>query len=202
MTVGIIAEDRRDVAVVSEITLTLLRPYKVSFSRFVGDGCGKLRRKCRAWANILVQQGCRSIVVVHDLDENNEEELRALLSDAVAAAKPSISVVLLPKREIEAWLLYDGAAIAGAYKESRLPRLPGDPESLGDPKKHLNDLIKKTYRKTYLSTVHNALIAKRINPTSLTRAASFARHPVFAAAVRVELATFRLKIPYPRSLFS
>lgn len=187
MKVGIIAEDHSDVEVLTEITLTLLKPHPVGFSHFVGDGCGKLRRKCGAWAHILVQQGCPCIVVVHDLDHHNEQELRALLSDAIAPAKPRTSVVLLPKREIEAWLLYDSAAIAAAFNEPKPPTVPGDPESIPDPKKHLRDLIWKNYRKPYLNTVHNALIAKRIDVSILMKASSFAPHPIFAERVRAML---------------
>ena len=61
MNMGIIAEDDSDVAVIREITLALLKPHRVGFKRFVGNGCGKLRRKCEAWARNLVQQGCSSI---------------------------------------------------------------------------------------------------------------------------------------------
>jgi hypothetical protein len=181
---GIIAEDDSDVAVLSEITLTLLKPHRIGFNRFVGHGCGKLRRKCGAWARTLVQQGCPWIVVVHDLDVHDERELHAQLTEAIAPAGAKASVVLIPKREIEAWLLYDGEAIAAAFNQDQQPRLPGNPESLLHPKKHLRDLIWKKYRKEYLNTIHNARIAKRIDVSLLTRAGSFAPHPVFTAAVR------------------
>jgi hypothetical protein len=184
MRIGVIAEDDSDVAVIREITLTLLSPYCIGFRSFVGDGCGKLRRKCGAWASVLIQQGCPWIIVVHDLDDYNEAELRELLAGTLANSNPTVSVVLLPKREIEAWLLYDPAAIAGVFNKTIRPTLPGDPESVLDPKKYLRDLIKKIYAKQYLNTVHNPLIAKRINVNLLRRATSFAPHPVFAAAVR------------------
>jgi Domain of unknown function (DUF4276) len=184
MKMGIIAEDDSDVAVVREVTSKLLRPHKVGFRRFVGDGCGKLRRKCEAWARILVQQGCSWIVVVHDLDMYHEQELRAELDVAVAPARARASVVLIPKREIEAWLLYDAEAIAKAFHEHQPPRVPGNPELLRDPKKHLGDLIWTKYRKDYLNTLHNALIAKYIDVALLRRSQSFAPHFVFTRIVR------------------
>jgi len=182
--IGIIAEDDSDVAVVREITLSLLRPHRVGFRPFVGHGCGKLRRKCEAWARILVRQGCLCITVVHDLDTHDEGRLRSKLTAAIAPAGARASVVLIPKREIEAWLLYDGAAIAAAFKETREPTLPGNPEALLDPKKYLRDLIWKMYRRDYLNTEHNARIAGRVNVSLLRRSNSFAPHPVFTAAVR------------------
>jgi len=182
--IGIIAEDDSDVAVLRELTLKLLRPKNVGFKRFVGDGCGKLRRKCAAWARILVQQGCPCVVLVHDLDVYNEKELRATLEEAIHTAYAKAKVVLIPKREIEAWLLYDGLAIARAFKSAEPPHLPGDPESIADPKKHLRDLIWKKYRKEYLNTVHNAPIARHINIGLLRKSASFSPHLAFTQKVR------------------
>lgn len=184
MKIGIIAEDDSDVAVLRELTLSLLKPKNVGFKRFVGDGCGKLRRKCAAWARILVQQGCRCIVLLHDLDVYDEKELRAMLEEAILTAEAKAKVVLIPKREIEAWLLYDGTAIARAFKAAQPPHLPGNPETIADPKKHLRDLIWKKYRKEYLNTVHNAQIARYINTAMLHRSASFSPHIAFTKKVR------------------
>lgn len=195
MNLGIIAEDDSDVEVIKEITLKILSPHCLGFKKFVGDGCGKLRRKCKPWAENLVRQGCRWIAVVHDLDTFNEAELRSLLTAAIASAKADATVVVIPKREIEAWLLYDGRAIATAFRESKRPKLPANPESLGDPKKHLRDLVWTTYRKEYLNSVHNPKIAKNIDVSFLRESASFAPYPAFSAAVRSALA---LEYPAPR----
>lgn len=184
MKMGIIAEDDSDVEVLAEITLNLLKPYSVGFRRFVGHGCGKLRRKCASWAKNLVQKGCCWIVVVHDLDVHDERELRVQLTRAVDGSGAKTRIVLIPKREIEAWLLYDGHAIAAAFREQKSPKVPGDPESLVDPKKHLRDLVRKQYRKEYLNTLHNSLIAKRIDVSFLRKSASFAPHFDFTKTVR------------------
>lgn len=183
MNMGIIAEDESDVAVVRELTLALVRPHKLGFKRFVGNGCGKLRRKARAWADNLAQQGCLWIAVIHDLDANHEGMLRAELEDAIANCGRT-TIVLIPRREIEAWLLYDPAAIARAFRESAQPKLPGNPESLADPKKHLRDLIRRKYRKEYLHTVHNAAIAKHVKLNLLEASLSFRPHVAFTRSIR------------------
>jgi hypothetical protein len=183
MNAGIIAEDDSDVAVVSAMTLKLLTPQVIRFKKFVGGGCGKLRRKCSAWARNLVERDCRWIIVVHDLDQNNEIQLRAELTALVAPAEAQSTIVLLPKREIEAWLLYDARAIAGAFRETLLPPLPGNPENLRDPKRHLGDLVWRKYQKPYLNTLHNGLIAERMNVQLLRRSASFTPHFEFARQI-------------------
>ena len=191
MNIGIIAEDDSDVAVIKEITLSLLRPYSVGFKKFVGSGCGKLRRKCASWATILAQRGCRWIAVVHDLDTNDEAELRAQLTRAVTSANAQAHVVVIPKREIEAWLLYDAVAIATVFRAGKQPKLPGDPELLRDPKKHLRDLVQITYGKEYLTTVHNPKIAKNMDLANLNGCHSFAPYPTFSATVKAALAVAR-----------
>jgi hypothetical protein len=123
-------------------------------------------------------------VLVHDLDVYNEKELRAMLEAATRTAGARAKVVLIPKREIEAWLLYDGQAIATAFNAAQLPHLPGNPESIADPKKHLRDLVWKKYRKEYVNTIHNAQIAHRINTALLRESASFSPHIAFTKAVR------------------
>jgi len=182
--VGIIAEDDSDVAVLQAITLKMLKPKVVGFRSFVGNGCGKLRRKCGAWAVNLVGGGCPCIVVVHDLDEYDASALRTQLSAAIAPARARFSVVLIPKREIEAWLLYDMGAIAKAFRETKTARLHGNPENLRDPKGTLEDLVWKAYRKSYVNTVHNPQIAKHINITQLNTCKSFAPHPDFVAQLK------------------
>jgi len=184
LKMGIIAEDDSDVGVLREITVALLRPHAIGFKRFVGHGSGKLRRKCGAWARSLVRQGCQWIVVVHDLDVHNEDILRRELTNAIAPARAKAHAVLIPRREIEAWLLYDARAIAAAFHERERPRLPGNPESLSDPKGHLRDLIWRKYRKDYLNTVHNSEIAKHIRASLLGVCSSFAPHIVFTGRVR------------------
>jgi len=181
---GIIAEDDSDVAVIREVTSTLLRPRTLGFKRFVGNGCGKLRRKCGAWAQNPVRQGCSWIVVVHDLDEYDERDLRTELETAVTPSRARATVVLIPKREIEAWLLYDAGAIATAFRENLRPKLPGNPELLSDPKKHLRNLIYTKYRKEYLNTLHNGMIAKHINVMLLRGSRSFRPHIGFVQTVR------------------
>lgn len=187
MNMGIIAEDDSDVAVIAQLTLALIEPRPMGFKKFVGDGCGKLRRKCGAWASNLVKRGCSWIIVVHDLDRFEEGELRKSLAEAVAPAGAKAYIILIPKHEIEAWLLYDPKAIAEAFNEREEATLPGDPETLVDPKRFLADLIWKQYRKRYMNTLHNAQIAKHIRVGLLSGSSSFAPHVLFMGEMKGKL---------------
>jgi hypothetical protein len=93
-------------------------------------------------------------------------------------------VVLIPKREIEAWLLYDAKAIAEAFHEQKNVKLPGNPELVQDPKGYLDEVVWRKYRKRYLNTIDNARIAKNIRVDRLKASVSFAPHFVFTTQVR------------------
>lgn len=163
MSIGIIAEDDSDVVVIKALTLALIKPKKIGFKRRIGHGCGKLRRKCRAWADNLVREGCHWLIVAHDLDDYNEAKLYAELNSSIVDAGAQVTVVLIPRRAIETWLLYDAQAIAKAFNERDKPKLPHDPELLPDPKDFLGKLVSKEYDKEYLNTKHNELIAKHVD---------------------------------------
>lgn len=183
MRIGIIAEDLSDFEVLRTLTRRMLLPHEVGFSRFVGHGCGKLRRKCRAWAEILVRKGCSFIVVVHDLDRNDRRILRRQLEDAVAGLSAQGTIVLIPMAEIEAWLLYDNQALGKAFRRTKCPKLPGNPESLPDPKSTLARLVWRIYKRRYVTTLHNARIAEHVRIALLKRATSFAPYRPFIKRV-------------------
>jgi hypothetical protein len=107
-----------------------------------------------------------------------------LLSKAVSPSGAKATTVLIPKREIEAWLLYDPQAIAKAFGEAKFLTLPGNPESIHDPKKKMWELVYNKYHKNYVNTIHNEKIAKHLNVELLNRSKSFAPHPLFVAKVR------------------
>lgn len=184
MKIGIIAEDESDVGVLQEITLSMLRPHRIGFKHFIGHGCGKIRRKCRAWAEALTRSDCEWIVVLHDLDERDETQLRSQLTQSLKGITSCGSVVLIPRKEIEAWLLYDPEAIARVFGQHIVPKLPGNPESLNDPKRYLRDLIWKNYKKDYINTLHNVTIARGIRPAKLRSCGSFQAHPEFVRRIR------------------
>lgn len=177
MTVGIIAEDASDVEVLVSIMSKLVDSSSYSTKKFVGHGCGTLRRKCNAWAKNLLRRGCTCLVIIHDLDDNVETELRQELEELLADVQCGNMLVLIPVREIEAWLLTDANALKSVFNMSRLPKLPGDPESLPDPKRTLRDIVRKMTNKQYANTIHNKKIAESIAISKMKKCHSFRPFP-------------------------
>jgi uncharacterized protein DUF4276 len=158
--VGIVAEDVSDVNVAKVLARRLSRS-PVGFKHFVGRGCGKIAAKCSSWAETLGRRGCTDVVVIHDLDERNEQELRARLNNALAACSVRRKAVVIPIREIEAWFLSDEKALRRALGLWRDPHRVANPQSVPRPKEFLRDLVARNSRTglVYVNTVHNAKIA-------------------------------------------
>jgi hypothetical protein len=99
-SIGIIAEDQSDVDVLTVLIGKIAkRPFSVR--RIVGGGCGKIVGKCRAWAQNLQAQGCRYLLVVHDLDTRNIGDLRNQLEAALRPCPIGQHLIVIPVREIE-----------------------------------------------------------------------------------------------------
>ena len=180
MKIGIICEEDNDLDVINELTSKLIPPHRFSYKKFIGHGCGKLRRKCTAWANNLIKSGCDHLVVIHDLDTNDENDLRNKLTDSIKHIGFAGYVVLIPTREIEAWLLSDAQALQKTFKMQGLPKVPARPERERRAKEKLRDIIWKFSKKRYVNTIHNGKIASFIRINQLnTTCASFKPFPQF-----------------------
>jgi Domain of unknown function (DUF4276) len=165
-------------------------PTRVYVDLCAGSGLSEIEGAASLyWGSPLLALGVphpfdRYILCERDPLSQRALRVRVTLTAAIQPARARAYVVLIPKREIEAWLLCDARAIARAFNENQHPPLPGNPELLTDPKKHLRDLIWRRYRKDYLNAVHNGVIAKHVNAALLSKCPSFAPHYVFVAAVR------------------
>ena len=183
MKIGVIAEDTSDVEVLYELTCKLMDESSFSFKKFVGRGCGKLRRKCSAWAHNLSRRGCQYLVVVHDLDRYKEVELRNQLSASVSSAGFDGYLILIPKREIEAWLLTDSKALKTVFGMPKLPKIPVNSENLTDPKKTISRIVRISARKDYVNTIHNKKIAGAMRIAKAKKCVSFRPYPKFISSI-------------------
>lgn len=180
LLIGVIAEEKNDYEVLYELTSKLLNESQFSFKHFFGHGCGKVRRKCSAWAQQLLSKGCHLLVVIHDLDKRDEAELRTQLESSIKGFSFSKTIVLIPKEEIEAWLLSDINALKKVFKLKNTPSIPLNPESIDSPKEYLSRLVSRNSQTDYLNTIHNRKIAKELDLNNLKRRCnSFRPYPKF-----------------------
>ncbi|MGD0331337.1 MAG: DUF4276 family protein [Nitrososphaeria archaeon] len=168
--VGVIAEDESDVESITVLIHRIANNDRIGVKGRVGRGCGKLRRKCHAWAKELSQGGCSLLILVHDLDNNDLRDLRKEIGDNLNPCPITIYLICIPIQELEAWLLSDPEAIKTAMHLKRTPNVKGPPETINSPKEHLADLIDRASdkEKIYMNTKHNYQIAASIS-IDLTR---------------------------------
>ncbi len=177
--IGVIAEEDNDVEALYELTCKIIKENRFSFQKFVGHGCGKLRHKCSVWAQNLLDRGCSLLVVVHDLDRNNQSQLKAKLEDQIKSINFTGKLVLIPVEELEAWLLCDADALKSVFRMQKRPKTPANPQTIAGPKEYLSKLVSSSSKTRYLNTVHNQKIAKEIRISRLSKCPSFSPYPKF-----------------------
>lgn len=174
-TVGVIAEDNSDVEVLKELIKKILPNVKFSMKHFVGHGCGKIIGKCYQWAGVLKTKGCSTLIVLHDLDQRDLGVLNSELNQALANCAIPKNTIVIPIREIEAWLISDSLAIQKAMNiHESIPPFP-NPEEIMDPKKKISEVVylRSGRTKRYINSVHNRKIAAELDLANLRRCSSF-----------------------------
>ncbi len=163
--IGVIAEDDCDVDSIRVLIHRIAGNEYIGIKKFVGKGCGKLRRKCNAWARILSQKKCSILILVHDLDTNELNGLRRKIRNALQPCPIVKYLICIPVQEIEAWLLSDADAIKESMNLPKRPNIVGLPENINSPKEYLEKIIYKTSEgeKIYLNTKHNVKIAEMLS---------------------------------------
>ncbi len=173
--IGVIAEDKSDVEVIEALIYKITPGKQFTIRKFVAHGCGKIIGKCQAWATALRNQQCRLLIVLHDLDDRNQRQLRQRLHQALTPCPIERHTIIIPVKEIEAWLLCDNQAIQRAFNLRDEIPVVNEPESIIDPKKKIEELVYSRSQKTkrYINTLHNKKIATLIEISYLKRCQSF-----------------------------
>jgi hypothetical protein len=177
---GVIAEGDSDVAVVGVLARNIAQA-EFEIRSAVGKGCGRMQKKALGWARELHRRGCTHLMLVCDLDENSRSDLAARLTKALEGFPIERRVVVIPVRQIEAWLLADQDAVSDAFKLHRRVKHQANPEGIRDPKQRLGELLaeRSGKRVQYLNSVHNPLIAQHARVDQLRRCPSFTGFEAF-----------------------
>ncbi len=173
--IGIIAEDKCDVDVIAELVSKIVPGKRFSTKHFLGHGCGKIKGKCFIWAQVLKNRGCSTLILLQDLDEHEYSVLHRKLSAELRNCALPKNIVIIPIREIEAWLLSDNQAIRRAMKLINNIAEISNPEEIIDPKRKLNEIVylKSGRTKRYLNTAHNKKIAAELELENVRKCSSF-----------------------------
>lgn len=171
--IGVIAEDKSDVEVIKVLIKKYTDASKFSVKNFVGNGCGRLKNKCKVWAEALIDRGCEYILVIHDLDREKENKLKTLLQSKLPEKNFPKLLIVIPKEELEAWLLGDPEAIKSVFSLKELPKNYLNPETVPSPKEEIGKIVWAIAKKRYLNTVHNVKIAQLATIENLLKCGSY-----------------------------
>lgn len=171
--IGVIAEDDSDVDVIAEILAKYMVKNTFSVKSMVGHGCGKIRQKCDSWSRLLFKRGCEHVFLFHDLDRDNEADLRKLLEKKLSPKVTPNSLIVIPIEELEAWLLSDTEAIQHVFSLPKRPKKISNCESVTSPKEHLAKMVWLSGGKRYVNTIHNKKISERVSLENLKRCSSY-----------------------------
>ncbi len=174
-SIGIIAEDRSDVDSTRVLINKITCNNRIGIKSFVGKGCGKLKKKCSAWAGQLKERGCYKLILIHDLDRNDIVDLRIKIDMAIYPCPINKYLICIPVQELEAWLLSDPDGIKDAMKLRKAPKVKGLPENIDSPKEYLGKIIHiySDGEIIYINTKHNQKIAHALSIDKAKRCPSF-----------------------------
>jgi len=160
---GVIAEDFSDVDTIKQLVFKITGNSTLTIKRKADKGCGKIINKGNVWSKDLKNRGCSLLVVVHDLDNNNLEELKEKIRKAIEPSPIKNFLICIPIKEIEAWLLCDEDAISKTFSLKKKLNIPFKTDNIKNPKEFLIDLVKKNSNSMFVETKHNAKIAQLIS---------------------------------------
>ncbi len=172
---GIIAEDDSDVDSLIQLIRMITGSASIGYAKFIGNGCGKIPRKARQWADILKAKGCNALILLHDLDRKTLDALRKDLESSLRPSPIKNHLICIPIEELESWLLSDSSIFGKFYTlKSAFPEVP-NPESIVSPKEYIERKIDKLShgKCEYLNAKHNEKLFGLIDHSKLTKCKSY-----------------------------
>lgn len=170
--IGLITEGKSDRDVVEALMRKIVLSKRFKVVPVYARGCGRIKSKCRRWAENLRSRGCKSLILVHDLDNKDLGILRNDLESSLQPSPISPYGIVVPVQMIEAWLLSDGNAIKQVFDLPSTPEV-SNPESIFDPKAKLRDMVYTLSGKRYVNTIHNLHIASALEIEKVRTCPSF-----------------------------
>lgn len=173
LMLGVLAEDSNDCDVIDTLIGRILAEKQVLAGQYkvhkrADKGCAKLLRKARPWIRELTDRGCRSIILVHDRDRNDEAQLRTKLS-ALPVPDGVSRLVCIPVEEIEAWFFASPKVLQLVCRERGASHVHASPHLIANPKEALKKLSLGANRRPRYSENDNTRLAAALELDACAR---------------------------------
>lgn len=154
---GLIGEDSGHIDCLTAIIKKLRKTDSISYDKFIGRGCGKVKRKAQKWIELLRKKDCNRLILIRDLDQDNYNALLRELQGVIENSPISIKFICIPIEEIEAWIISDLDAVYNFFQIKKTAKEFPNPEKVKSPKEEIAKIVKKetSGAKMYLHTRHN-----------------------------------------------
>jgi Domain of unknown function (DUF4276) len=135
-------------------------------------GCSRMLKDGARQLQAFIDIGMKKLIVAYDADGHPTEQCKNLVISRIVqpSQTENICCALIPKEEIEAWILADVEALEKVCRWWRVSPVTGDPESIPNPKDHLEGLNRHWKGKpAYSHVVHNSRVAGFLNLDTVHR---------------------------------
>lgn len=173
---GIIAEDISDYISICVLIKRIAMVDRITTSKKLGAGKGKINRKYVSWCEELLKDGCHVVVILIDQDREIASDIETKINSAIKNLRGRY-IVCVPVEEIEAWVLADINALREVFEIKESIKEVRSPEMQTSPKEMIEKIIKKATgnRKMYVKTSHNPKIFENIDLCKLGNCQQFVK---------------------------
>ena len=161
----IFGEDESDTLALKHIIRKLRNDQSIPIKTKNFNSCGDMLSTGHRIMKLYHDEGCTSFVISYDSDGQKPiERQKEAYNRIVKASGLNVpSVILVPVEEIEAWILADNKAVQSVIKTWQPVEIL-HPETVSDPKEHLESITRGANRKArYYHASHNPIVAQHLD---------------------------------------
>ena len=160
--IGVLAEDGTDCATLEVLIKRMLGARVgagIGIKKLSGKGCAQLRGKAKAWLGELDRAKCTAAILLHDLDQRTEDELRKQLQTIPVPGGMRL-LICIPIEELEAWFWSDPEIV---FKITGSRKTISAPERIRSPKEEFMRQSRLLHQKSRYQTNMNPELARDLD---------------------------------------
>ena len=164
---GIIGEDDSDAKMLKSLVRRIRNERNLPIETRGCDGCGNMITSGAKLIRLLADgYQCKWFIICHDADQDDPKMVRENVLKKIVkpSGLASSCCIVVPVREIEAWILADIGVVTKIFKSWKPSPFKKNPESIPRPKEYLENLSRDLRsRPRYFHSTHNPQVAEHLD---------------------------------------